>query len=107
VLETVGALERGDVALLGGLLAASHASLREDFQVSSPELDTAVTAAREAGAVAARMTGGGFGGSVVALVPHDRLVDVERRCVAAAAAAGHPAPQVRPVEPSDGASRLR
>ena len=88
-------------------MAASHASLRDDFEVSSPELDTAVTAAREGGAVAARMTGGGFGGSVVALVPPERIADVERRCVASAAAAGHPEPVVRQVEPSAGAARLR
>ena len=107
VLETVAALERGDVDALGRLLAASHASLRDDFEVSSPELDTAVAAACEGGAAAARMTGGGFGGSVIALVPPERIADVERRCVAAAATAGHPTPVVRQVEPSAGAARVR
>jgi galactokinase len=107
VVQTVAALERDDVAALGPLLAASHASLRDDFEVSSAELDTAVDAALQGGAVAARMTGGGFGGSVVAVVPSHRVADVETRCVQAAAAAGHPVPVVRRVEPSAGAARLR
>ena len=52
---------------IGPLLTASHVSLRDDFEVSSPELDVAVEAALEAGALGARMTGGGFGGSALAL----------------------------------------
>jgi galactokinase len=67
VRETVAALERGDVAALGPLFAASHASLRDDYEVSTPTLDSVVETALAAGAFAARMTGGGFGGSVVAL----------------------------------------
>jgi galactokinase len=57
-----------DLAELGRLFTASHASLRDDFEVSSEELDVAVDAALDAGALGARMTGGGFGGSVIALV---------------------------------------
>ena len=60
-------------SLLGPLLDASHASLRDDFEVSCEELDVAVETAREAGALGARMTGGGFGGSAIALVPVERL----------------------------------
>jgi galactokinase len=67
VRETVAALERGDVAALGPIFAASHASLRDDHEVSTPTLDALVAAALGAGAFAARMTGGGFGGCVVAL----------------------------------------
>ena len=64
---------------LGRLFAEGHASLRDDFQVTVPELDTLVELAHEAGAVAARMTGGGFGGSIVALVDGDRTDDFTRR----------------------------
>ena len=64
---------------LGRLFAEGHASLRDDFEVTVPELDTLVELAHEAGAVAARMTGGGFGGSIVALVDRDRTDDFTRR----------------------------
>jgi galactokinase len=79
VRETVDVLERGDVAALGPIFAASHASLRDDYEVSTPTLDALVAAALDAGALAARMTGGGFGGSVVALAEPDRAADVLAR----------------------------
>jgi len=69
VLATADLLRRGKVADVGPLLTASHESLRDDFEVSWPAADVAVTAAVEAGALGARMMGGGFGGSVIALVP--------------------------------------
>ncbi|MCW2779524.1 MAG: Galactokinase, partial [Frankiales bacterium] len=69
VLRVVDALAAGDLDEVGRLFAASHASMRDDFRISCPELDTAVAASVSAGAVAARMTGGGFGGCAVALVP--------------------------------------
>jgi galactokinase len=66
VVEAVDALRTGDIARLGALFAASHASLRDDFEVSTPEVDDLVGVARDDPAVhGARMTGGGFGGSVV------------------------------------------
>jgi galactokinase len=68
VREVVSALERRDYAALRRAFAASHASLRDDFEVSTPELDALVDAALAAGAIAARMTGAGFGGSILALV---------------------------------------
>ena len=71
--DAVAAIERADWRAVGGLFVASHASMRDDFEISCPELDAAVEAALEAGAVGARMTGGGFGGSAVALVPEDAL----------------------------------
>jgi galactokinase len=83
VEETVEALSRGDADALGRLFAASHASLRDDFGVSTPELDALVGALLASGAVAARLTGAGFGGCVVALVERsaaDRIAaDVVRR----------------------------
>jgi galactokinase len=67
VRAAVRALERDDLAALGELFASSHASLRDDYEVSTPAIDRLVEAALEAGALGARLTGGGFGGSVVVL----------------------------------------
>lgn len=63
--------ERNDLQALGSLLLESHASLRDDYEVSTPTLDAVVAAALEAGALGARMTGGGFGGSVVAVAERE------------------------------------
>ena len=97
VRQTVAALERGDVAALGPLFEASHASLRDDYEVSTPSLDALVAAALDAGAFAARMTGGGFGGSVVALAEPSRAESVLARTGV----------QGWIVRPSDGATRRR
>ncbi|MGA8247334.1 MAG: galactokinase, partial [Nocardioides sp.] len=78
VLEAVSALGTRDWARLGALLDASHVSMRDDFEISCRELDLAVETARGAGALGARMTGGGFGGSAVVLVPVAALSDVRR-----------------------------
>ena len=64
----VRAMEANDFTELGRLFVDSHASMRDDYEISCPELDLAVTACLEAGALGARMTGGGFGGSAIALV---------------------------------------
>jgi galactokinase len=106
VLETVALLRAGELDRLGPLLAASHASLRDDYEVSSPELDTAVAAAVDAGAVGARMTGAGFGGSAIALAPAELAGRVAERAAEAFAAAGFGPPEVTAVVPSDGARRL-
>jgi galactokinase len=106
VLEAVELLRAGELDRLGPLLAASHASLRDDYEVSSPELDTAVEAAVAAGAVGARMTGAGFGGSAIALVPQELTGRVGDRVHQAFAAAGFGPPEVGEVTPSDGARRL-
>jgi galactokinase len=71
VLELVDALARNDLQALGALFLASHASLRDDYEVSTPVLDAVVAAALEAGALGARMTGGGFGGSVVVVAERE------------------------------------
>jgi galactokinase len=69
VLDTVDALRRDDLPRVGGLFFASHASMRDDFEVSVPGIDALVASARRVqGVYGARLTGGGFGGSVVALV---------------------------------------
>ncbi len=74
---------RDDWAEVGRLFDASHRSMRDDFEISCPELDCAVAVAVQAGAVAARMTGGGFGGSSVAVVPDERVEAVMRAVDAA------------------------
>jgi galactokinase len=79
VRETVAALERGDTGALGPIFAASQASLRDDYEVSTPTLDALVESALAAGAFAARMTGGGFGGSIVALAEPARAQEVLAR----------------------------
>jgi galactokinase len=106
VLEAVELLRAGALGRLGPLLAASHASLRDDFEVSCPELDTAVEAAVSSGAVGARMTGAGFGGSALALVPEDLIELVTGSVRGAFAGAGFGAPEVLAVSPVGGASRL-
>ncbi|MDT5044127.1 MAG: galactokinase [Actinoplanes sp.] len=71
VLDTVALLKAGRVREIGPLLTASHASMRHDFEITVAEVDTAVEAALMAGAYGARMTGGGFGGCVLALIDAD------------------------------------
>ena len=76
VLDAARALEEGDLTRLGGLLDESHASLRDDFRVSTPELDALVEELVAAGAAGARLTGAGFGGCVVAACAADRAATV-------------------------------
>jgi galactokinase len=103
VLDTVAALRAGDFAAVGPLLTASHASMRDDFRITGPELDQAVESLLAAGAQGARLTGGGFGGCVVALIDA-ALVDAAGDTVHAAfAERGFAAPRPFVVQPSDGA----
>lgn len=103
----------GTPARLGALLDASHASLRDLFAVSTPVLDATAAAARAAGAHGARMTGAGFGGSVLALVPAGaagriaRAVADSARPAAEPGDAAAPAPRFLRAVPSDGARRDR
>ncbi len=106
VLDLVAALRDQDAGRAGELMTASHVSLRDDYEVSSVELDVAVDAALAAGAEGARMTGGGFGGSAVALV---RREDVDRVALAvreAFAAAGLDEPAFLEAVPSRPAGRV-
>lgn len=105
VLEVVTALRAGDVTAIGPALAGSHASLRDDYEVSCPELDVAVEAAVSGGAVAARMTGGGFGGSALALVPSGRAEEVGRTVEEAFDANGFGPPSMFAVAVAEGAGR--
>lgn len=78
VLEGVAALEQGDIQRFGELMVASHRSLRDDYEVSIPELDRLVEAELRHGAVGARLTGAGFGGSTVALVEASKYEDFKK-----------------------------
>ncbi len=102
VRDAVLALRAGDYRTLGRLLAEGHASLRDDLEVSCPELDTAVAAALDAGALGARMTGGGFGGASFALVERSRSDEVAAAIDVAFLAAGHRTPQHLLAHPSSG-----
>jgi galactokinase len=103
VLDAVAALDAGDWASLSDTLDTSHVSMRDDFEISCRELDLAVETARAAGALGARMTGGGFGGSAVALVHTDALESVREAVAAAFADARVTAPAYLVGTPSDGA----
>ncbi|SDC46315.1 galactokinase [Actinokineospora iranica] len=105
VLRGVAALRAGSIAGIGAHLSASHASLREDYRVSCLELDVAVDAAVGAGALGARMTGGGFGGSAIALAPTGRRDDVRAAVLAAYAERSLTAPRLFTAAPSAGAGR--
>jgi len=105
VRDAVQALRAGDWHALGRLLLASHRSLREDFAVSSPELDLAVESLVGTGALGARMTGAGFGGSVVALMPVARSDAAATEVVDAFRHAGFATPVTHVVHPSRGANR--
>ena len=105
VLSAVVLLRAGRFAEIGPLLTASHESLRDDYQVSCPELDLAVDAALGAGALGARMTGGGFGGSAIALVPRERRDAVDQAVATAFAERSLRAPRLFTGVPSAGAAR--
>lgn len=107
VRDTVDALRVDDFAAVGRLFDASHASLRDDFEVSCPELDLAVGTATAHGALGARMTGGGFGGSAIALVPAGLETRVKGAVATAFAAAGFRTPRCFPVVASGPAARDR
>ncbi|GAB0102064.1 galactokinase [Nocardia sp. JMUB6875] len=107
VLRIAEQLRTGaDPRRIGPALTAGHASLRDDFEVSAPPLDLAVDTALAAGAHGARMTGGGFGGSVIALVDRDRADAVRTTVREAFANKGFDAPHDFTVTPSAGAHRL-
>lgn len=106
VRASIEALDRGDIRAIGEHLLASHESLARDYEVSCPELDRAVAAAMDAGAIGARMTGGGFGGSAIALVEAQHFETVSAAVGAAFAESGYRTPHVFAVTAGEGAGRL-
>jgi galactokinase len=107
VLQTVELLASDGPGAIGALLDASHASMRDDFEISCPELDLAVETARANGAIGARMTGGGFGGAAIALTPVAMEQQVRAAVERAFAEAGYKAPEIFTVTPAAGAMRLQ
>ncbi|PBC82878.1 galactokinase [Streptomyces sp. 2224.1] len=106
VEEVVALLDTGRTRAIGPLLTAGHASLRDDFKISCRELDLAVDTANAAGALGARMTGGGFGGSAIVLVEEADAPAVGAAVSEAFAAAGHAVPRIFEAVPSAGAHRV-
>jgi galactokinase len=103
VLATVVALEAGAMKTVGRHLTASHRSMRDDYEITTPALDLAVEAALSAGALGARMTGGGFGGSTITLIDARRVPALRAALADAFTAAGFAPPHVTTVTPSAGA----
>jgi galactokinase len=106
VVATVAAMRAGDLAAVGRLMSESHVSMRDDYEISVPELDVAVATAQSHGALGARMTGGGFGGCAIALVPADQVGSIGAAVHEAFAVKGFTSPRSWPVTPSAGAHRL-
>ncbi len=106
VLDTVRTLREHGPTAIGALLDASHVSMRDDFEISVAELDLAVETSRAAGAIGARMTGGGFGGAAIALTPTALIPAVEASVLAAFAAAGYGIPELFVVRAAAGAGRV-
>lgn len=106
VREFVDAAEAGDWAEAGRLMNASHVSLRDDYEVSCVELDTVASSAQAAGALGARMTGGGFGGSAIALVRTDDVAAVAAAVLRAVSGAGLARPVLHRASPSAPGERL-
>ncbi|WP_392840911.1 galactokinase [Streptomyces sp. LN500] len=105
VEQVIALLDAGDVRATGPVLTAGHVSLRDDLRVSCPELDLVVSTANAAGALGARMTGGGFGGSAIVLVEEADADAVTKSVLEAFTSAGYATPGVFPAVPSAGARR--
>ncbi|GGO88401.1 galactokinase [Wenjunlia tyrosinilytica] len=106
VTRVVALLDAGEVRGIGPLLCEGHASLRDDFRISCEELDLVVDTAVASGALGARMTGGGFGGSAIVLVEEGEAEAVSKAVRSAFDTAGFRAPRIFPAIPSRGARRL-
>lgn len=102
-VDAIAALEAKDYEQLGQLMWQSHHSLKEDYEVSVPELDLVVDCAKEIGALGARMTGGGFGGSAIALLPSEKVEMLAELIARKAVAAGFPIPEFEVATASNGA----
>jgi galactokinase len=107
VLETVEKLRAEGPTAIGALLNASHVSMRDDFEISIDELDTAVDVAIRHGAVGARMTGGGFGGAAIALSPIAKVSEITLAVLAEFELLGYGKPNIFTVTADQGARRDR
>ncbi|PXX13039.1 galactokinase [Mycolicibacterium moriokaense] len=107
VLDVVAALEESDFTAIGRLFNASQASMRDDFEITTDHIDLIADTAVGAGALGARMTGGGFGGCVIALAPLDTAAHIADAIRDAVAAAGYNAPTITRTRAGQGAELLR
>lgn len=105
VLDCVAEMSSSDFAAVGELWTASHASMRDDFEITTPHLDLIAATAVRAGALGARMTGGGFGGCVIALVPRERVDAVSEAVSRATSDAGYPDPVITRTHAGGGAGQ--
>lgn len=103
--EAIEQLQAGDIAGFGKSMQASHASLRDDYEVSVAQLDVSVDVAMQHGALGARMTGGGFGGSSIALLPSENVEVAAEAIARAFAKAGFAEPEFAVALPGAGARR--
>ena len=106
VLDACVALREDDFRTLGGLMTASHASMRDDYEFTEASVDLTVEVALANGATGARMTGGGFGGCVLVLTPVEALDAIGAAVSAAFADSGRDAPATFVARPAAGAGRL-
>jgi galactokinase len=106
VLRVVELLRAGRLRDIGALLSESHASMRDDYRITIPELDVAADTLVAAGALGSRMTGGGFGGCVIALIDESRVEDAEAAVRREYTARGFRDPAVFAASPSAGAQRI-
>lgn len=107
VLDVVAALEESDFAGIGRLFNASQASMRDDFEITTAHIDLIADTAVQAGALGARMTGGGFGGCVIALAPHGKVEDIAAAIRKAVDDAGYNSPTITRTRACQGAELLR
>lgn len=105
VIDTAEALRTAGPAAIGDLMLASHRSMRDDFEISTPGLDLAVSVCMESGASGARMTGGGFGGSAIALAPVDLIPRLRTAVDRQFGTLGYTRPETFVVRPAQGARR--
>jgi len=106
-LAAVEVLKRKDFVTLGALITQSHISLRDDYEVSCPELNCAVDVSLTLGALGARMVGGGFGGSAIALAEQGQIQELKSAIAAAFTSAGYVEPRFFTSLPSAGAKVVK
>ncbi|MFF8728208.1 galactokinase [Streptomyces sp. NPDC015171] len=106
VERVVSLLRSGETRAIGPVLTEGHASLRDDFRISCPELDLVVDTALANGALGARMTGGGFGGSAIVLAESTETDTLTKAVEESFTASGFTVPRVFEAVPSTGATRL-
>src|SRR6202035_1243240 len=107
VLDFVAALDECDFLVAGRILTASHASMRDDFEITTGHIDLIADTAVRAGALGARMTGGGFGGCVIALAPAEKAEAVGQAVRSAVHATGYAEPEITLTHAARGAGAMR